>query len=163
MLKITWILTDGCPLHKRSMLSTALTYMRLVFLIIALFLPWSIILPSMKLQWPGLLLGASIGGVNGMTEYMAEAMRERASGFGKADKPSWTPEFKDESPPYQDIRIPRQDWTLTCSSSARGYPCKHAIDGKSGTCWRSEASEKGHTFIVDLRAWYQVGAIDNSF
>ncbi|KAJ5488377.1 Galactose oxidase/kelch beta-propeller [Penicillium expansum] len=114
----------------------------------------------MRLQWAGLLLGASIGGVNGMAEYMHEAMRgERVSGYGKSDNPSFVPEFKDESRPYQGHRIPRQDWTLTCSSSARGFPCKNAIDGKSATAWRSDPSDKGHTFIVDLGAWYQVGAV----
>lgn len=114
----------------------------------------------MKIQWAGILLGASIGGVNAMAEYMAEAMRgERVSGYGKSDKPSWIPDFKDESPPYNGIRIPRQDWTLTCSSSARGYPCKNAIDGKNTTAWHSDPSDKGHTFIVDLGAWYQVSAV----
>ncbi|KAJ9489215.1 hypothetical protein VN97_g4066 [Penicillium thymicola] len=114
----------------------------------------------MKLHWAGLLLGASIGGVNGMAEYMHEAMRgERVSGYGKSDNPSFVPEFKDESPPYQGHRIPRQDWTLTCSSSAPDFPCKHAIDGKSDTAWHSDPSDKGHTFIVDLGAWYQVGAV----
>lgn len=114
----------------------------------------------MKLQWAGLLLGASVGGVNGMAEYMAEAMRgERVSGFGKVDNPSFTPEFTDESPPYNGIRIPRTDWTLTCSSSAAGYPCKRAIDGKSNTAWRSDPSTKGHTFLVDLGALYQISAV----
>jgi galactose oxidase len=114
----------------------------------------------MKIQWAGLLLGASIGGVNATADYMAEAMRgERVSGHGKYDKPSWEPDFKDESPPYRGIRIPRQDWTVTCSSSARGYPCKNAIDGNSTTAWRSDFSEKGHTFVVDLGAWYQVSAV----
>lgn len=114
----------------------------------------------MKLRWVGLLLGASIGGVNGMAEYMAEAMRgERVSGFAKVDKPTWEPQFVDESPPYQGHRIPRQDWKVTCSSSVRGYACKNAIDGKSKTAWRSDPSSKGHTYIVDLGAWYQVSAV----
>lgn len=95
-----------------------------------------------------------------MAKYMAEAMRgERVEGFAKIDKPSWVPEFKDESPPYQGIRIPREAWTVTCSSSVRGHACKNAIDGKSTTAWHSDPSTKGHTFIVDLGAWYQVGAV----
>jgi galactose oxidase len=114
----------------------------------------------MKLQWAGLLLGASIGGVNAMAEYMAEAMRgERASGYAKYDNPSWTPTFEDESPPYQGIRIPRQNWGLMCSSYASHYPCKNAIDGKNTTSWRSLPTDTGHDFTVDLGAWYQVGAV----
>jgi galactose oxidase len=114
----------------------------------------------MKLRWAALLLGASVGGVNGMAEYMAEAMRgERLSGFGKTDKPAFEPEFKDESPPYLGHRIPRNDWSVTCSTSAKGYLCKRAIDGKSNTAWRSEPSSEGHTVTVDLGAWYQVSAV----
>jgi galactose oxidase len=134
----------------------------ILHLILDIFL-WSLILLNMKLQWAGLVLGASVGGVHGMAEYMAQAMRgERVSGFGKVDKPSWTPQFKDESPPYQGIRIPRTDWTVTCSSSADGHPCKHAIDGKNGTAWHSaepKDDQKVHKFIVDLGAWYQVSAV----
>ncbi|CAG8299042.1 unnamed protein product [Penicillium olsonii] len=114
----------------------------------------------MRLQWAGLLLGASVGGVNGMAEYMAEAMRgERISGFGKTDNPSFVPEFTDESPPYNGIRIPRQDWNVMCSSSADKSLCKHAVDGKRKTAWRSEPSSKGHNFIIDLGASYQVSAV----
>ncbi|KAJ5770413.1 uncharacterized protein N7511_002464 [Penicillium nucicola] len=116
----------------------------------------------MKIHWAGILLGTSIAGANanGMAKYMDEAMRgERVSGYGKSDKPSWEPTFIDESPPHNGIRLPRQDWKVTCSSSAAGYPCKRAIDGKNTTAWRSDSSEKGHTFVVDLGAWYQVSAV----
>jgi galactose oxidase len=95
-----------------------------------------------------------------MGKYMHEAMRgERVSGYGKSDKPSWEPDFKDESPPYKGHRITREDWTMTCSSSARGYPCKYAIDGKNTTAWRSDPSDKGHEITIDLGAWYQVSAV----
>ncbi|CAI7583364.1 unnamed protein product [Penicillium bialowiezense] len=115
----------------------------------------------MKLQWAGLLLGASVSGVNGMAEYMAEAMRgERISGYAVTDKPAFEPEFKDESRPYQGHRIPRDDWTVTCSSfAAKPYICKRAVDGKPNTAWRSEPSIEGHTVVVDLGAWYQVSAV----
>ncbi|OQE14690.1 hypothetical protein PENFLA_c036G07699 [Penicillium flavigenum] len=115
----------------------------------------------MKLQWAGLLLGASIGGVNAMGQYMHEAMRgERVSGFGKSDShPSWEPDFKDESPPYRSYRITREDWTIKCSSSASGHPCKKAIDGKNTTTWRSDPSDKGHEITIDLGAWYQVSSV----
>ncbi|KAJ5726994.1 hypothetical protein N7493_006021 [Penicillium malachiteum] len=114
----------------------------------------------MKIQWTGLLLGASIGGANAMAKYMEEAMRgERVTGYGKVDNPSWVPQWFDESPPYLGYRIPRTDWTVTCSSSADGSACKKAIDGKNATAWRSEASTKGHTIVVDLGGYYQVGAV----
>ncbi|KAJ6191442.1 CAZyme family AA5 [Penicillium mononematosum] len=115
----------------------------------------------MKLQWAGFLLGASIGGVNAMGKYMEEAMRgERVSGFGKSDShPSWEPDFKDESPPYRSHRITREDWIITCSSSASGHPCRKAIDGKNSTTWRSDPSDKGHEITIDLGAWYQVSSV----
>ncbi|CAG8234191.1 unnamed protein product, partial [Penicillium nalgiovense] len=73
--------------------------------------------------------------------------------------PSWKPDFLDESRPYRGHRITREDWTITCSSSASGHPCRKAIDGNSTTTWRSDPSDKGHEIIIDLGAWYQVSGL----
>ncbi|KAK3498584.1 putative galactose oxidase precursor [Neurospora crassa] len=117
----------------------------------------------MKLQWAGLLLGASLEGVNAMGTYLLEAMnRERVSGFGPVDEPSWEPTFFDESPPHKGHRISREDWTLTCNSEERDYPCQNAIDGSNTTSWRSGPIShlKGQISItVDLKVHYSVSAL----
>ncbi|ESZ93322.1 galactose oxidase precursor [Sclerotinia borealis F-4128] len=114
----------------------------------------------MKLLWTELLFGVSIGGVNAVTNFMAEATNsERMSGYGPVDKPSWEPEFFDESRPYQGIRIARQDWTLECSSDDKQYPCQNAIDGSNKTSWRSLSDSKGHSIIVDLGKPYAVSGL----
>ncbi|CCC14578.1 hypothetical protein SMACR_09672 [Sordaria macrospora] len=116
----------------------------------------------MKLQWAGLLLRASLKGVNAMGTYMLEAMNsERVSGYGPVDEPSWVPTFFDESPPYKGHRISREDWTLTCSSEESDYSCQNAIDGSNTTSWRSGpiGDSKGHSITVDLRNHYSVSAL----
>ncbi|THV54344.1 hypothetical protein BGAL_0029g00390 [Botrytis galanthina] len=114
----------------------------------------------MKLQWSELLLGASLGGVHAVSNFMTEAINsERISGYGPVDKPSWEPTFTDESRPYQGIRISREGWKLECSSSDTKYPCQNAIDGSNKTSWRSDLSSNGHSIIIDLEKDYSVSAL----
>ncbi|KAM0130772.1 hypothetical protein ACHAO1_007724 [Botrytis cinerea] len=114
----------------------------------------------MKLQWRELLLGASLDGVNAVSNFMTEAINsERISGYGPVDKPSWEPEFTDQSRPHKGIRIPREEWKLECSSSDAKYPCQSAIDGTNTTSWRSGLSSDGHSIIIDLKKYYTVSAL----
>ncbi|APA15467.1 hypothetical protein sscle_15g102370 [Sclerotinia sclerotiorum 1980 UF-70] len=114
----------------------------------------------MKSQLTRLLLGVSFGGVNAVRNFMTEAANsQRISGYGPVDKPSWEPTFIDESPPYQGIRIPRQEWKLECSSAETSFPCQNAIDGTSTSSWRSQLGSESHSIIVDLNKPHAVNGL----
>ncbi|KAF7854632.1 hypothetical protein EAF04_010440 [Stromatinia cepivora] len=114
----------------------------------------------MKSHLTELLLGVSFGGVNAVSNFMIEATNsERMSGYGPVDEPSWEPKFIDESPPYQGIRVSRQEWKLGCSSAETKFPCQSAIDGTNTTSWRSQLGSEGHSIIVDLNKPYAVSGL----
>ncbi|PVH90017.1 carbohydrate-binding module family 32 [Cadophora sp. DSE1049] len=116
----------------------------------------------MKLPCAQLLLGTSIGVVvvNATSHYIHEAkIGERMSGYGHYDVPSWQPTFVDESPPHKGIRVPREAWSLSCSSDKYGYECNKAIDGSKGTAWRSDIGYGEHSITVDLRESYTMNAV----
>lgn len=116
----------------------------------------------MKLSYAPLLLGASMGAavVNATGRYLKEAMNgERISGYGHYDVPSWAPAFNNESPPLKGIRIPRESWSVWCSSSKHGHECENAIDGTNATAWRSDIGHEEHSITVDLKLLQSMNAI----
>ncbi|KAF4124286.1 galactose oxidase [Geosmithia morbida] len=109
----------------------------------------------MKLQW---VHSALLGLASANHAYLEEAMRgERVvSGHAVYDRPSWEPQFRDESPPYKGIRVTREDWKMTCSSGHDS--CNAMIDGSNATAWTSEKAGE-HLVTIDLQETYSVGAL----
>ena len=115
----------------------------------------------MKPPYAQLLLGAATGAVvaNTTGHYLQQAMNgERVSGYAYHDVPEWEPSFSNESPPLNGHRVPRENWSLSCSSSQRGYECNKVIDGKNTTDWRSDTGQE-HSITVDLKIPHSMNAI----
>ncbi|PMD56242.1 carbohydrate-binding module family 32 [Hyaloscypha bicolor E] len=116
----------------------------------------------MKPPYAQLLLGVATGAVvaNATGHYLQQAMNgERVSGYAYHDVPTWEPSFSNESPPLNGHRVPRENWSLSCSSSQRGYECNKVIDGKNTTDWRSDTGQEEHSITIDLKIPHSMNAI----
>ncbi|TVY51290.1 Galactose oxidase [Lachnellula cervina] len=116
----------------------------------------------MKLPFAKLLLGPFMGVVvvHAIGHYLQEAMNgERVSGYGQYDIPLWEPSFSNESPPLNGIRVPRESWSLSCSSDKHGHECEKAIDGTNATAWRSDIGHEEHSITVDLKLPHSMNAV----
>ncbi|KAH8771504.1 putative galactose oxidase precursor [Hyaloscypha finlandica] len=116
----------------------------------------------MKPPYAQLLLGAATGAVvaNATGHYLQQAMNgERVSGYAYHDVPKWKPSFSNESPPLNGHRVLRENWSLSCSSSQRGYECNKAIDGENTTDWRSDTGQEEHSITIDLKLPHSMTAI----
>lgn len=113
----------------------------------------------MKLRYLQLLLGAGVS-ANASGHYYQHAMKgERVSGYAYHDDvPEWKPSFTNESPPLNGFRVPREHWSLSCSSSYGEHECSQLIDGKNTTDWRSETG-KEHSIVVDLKLPHSMNAV----
>jgi len=117
---------------------------------------------KMKASYAQLLLGAVTGAVvvNATGHYLQQAMNgERVSGYAYHDDPAWKPSFSNESPPLNGFRIPREKWSLSCSSIQHGYDCNNVLDGKNNTDWRSDTGKEEHSITVDLKIPHSMNAI----